>query len=149
MTETNAAMNPAHSTDDNSPNSIPVQTEPVMRCVTQAKLLFPLIFLSVVFGCGDEDITEDASARMVYVDAESLDAIVADRSDTFPIVNPSTGKRTLMPGLYCSQCEKWYPVPAPDRINSVPGAGLCPETQNPLTGDGPWPDTAEVLDGKD
>ena len=110
-----------------------------MHSFNLTKILSALMLVMVAFGCGAEDVANDVKTRMVYVDTESREAVVTEKSNTVPVINPSTGKRTLMPGLYCSKCEKWYPAPPPERINSVPGAGLCPETQNPLSADGPWP----------
>ena len=78
---------------------------------------------------------------MVYVDTASRkkEAMVMEVADHFPAVHPRTGKRTLMPAMYCPKCAKWHPVPPPEQINRTPQATVCPKTGAALTFDGPWP----------
>ena len=87
--------------------------------------------------------------KMVFVDTKTMAPVVRSVADSLPAANPATGKRTLMPGLYCSTCQKWYPVPPPDEINRRPNAALCPETQEPLISDGPWPEESAAELGSD
>lgn len=91
-------------------------------------------------GCGSKDADVRPTDRTVYVDTKTKQPVVHQVVTSVPAVNPETGERTLMPGLYCPQCQTWYPVPPPDQINSRPNAGLCPKDKTPLTVDGPWPD---------
>ena len=77
---------------------------------------------------------------MVYVDTATMQPMVHDVATSFPAMHPKTGKPTLSPALFCPTCKKWYPAPAVDQINRVPGAGQCPKDKTPLTADGPWPD---------
>ncbi len=81
----------------------------------------------------------DRQGRMVYVDTASGGALAMDIAGEFPAIHPRTGKRTLMPALYCPKCGKWHPVPPPDQINRTARAAQCPKTGEPLTPDGPWP----------
>ena len=112
-----------------------------------------VIFGSVILlGCGASDSTEATPlGRAVYVDTRTRETFVCPVAEVLPAVNPSTKRRTLMPGLYCTTCRRWYPVPPADQINRAPGAALCPETGNALTTDGPWPEapinSVETEDG--
>jgi uncharacterized protein YbaR (Trm112 family) len=104
----------------------------------------PLIIVCVLAGiglagCGSEEADTQPAGRMVYVDTKTRQPIVHEIVTPVPALNPETGERTLMPGLYCPACETWYPVPPPDQINSQPNAGQCPKDKTPLTADGPWP----------
>jgi len=97
-----------------------------------------LFVLCVLAGCRTEtEVTQPQ--QMVFVDTKTHVAVVGPVTDQFPALNTETGKRTLMPGLYCPKCEKWYPVPSPDQINHRPDGGLCPKTKTSLIADGPWP----------
>lgn len=93
-----------------------------------------------LLGCGRsaEDATDEVS-QAVYVDTETMQAMVCDIVDEPPALNPKTGQRTLMPALYCPACRSWHPVPPPDQINRMPGATTCRKTGAALTADGPWP----------
>ena len=92
-----------------------------------------------LMGCGRNTSADSPAKRMVYVDTATMQPLVHDVAASFPAIHPQTGKPTLRPALWCATCRKWYPAPAVDEINRVPGAGLCPKDKTPLTGDGPWP----------
>lgn len=99
-----------------------------------------VLALSLV-GCGrSTEVATDATPRAVYVDTTTMQAVVSDLVTDPPAVNPATGKRTLMPALYCPTCRAWHPVPPPDQINRAAGASTCRKTGAALTADGPWPD---------
>jgi uncharacterized protein YbaR (Trm112 family) len=115
------------------------------------RILHHLLLVSMCFvfpGCGSETDRNNTDGKMVFVDTETMTAVVAGISDAVPAVHPGTGKRTLMPGLYCPHCKKWYPAPAPEQINRQPGAALCPRTKTPLVVDGPWPQEQRPVTGE-
>lgn len=85
---------------------------------------------------------------MVYVDTVTGEAQAMEVAGEFPAVQPRTGKRTLMPAMYCAKCGKWHPVPPPDRINRAGRAALCPKTGAPLTAEGPWPGGEASAEGR-
>jgi hypothetical protein len=96
--------------------------------------------LAMLAGCGGNDPPPNPKAgKMVYVDTKSKQAFIGRIIDT-PAINPRTGQPTLMPGLYCSKCSRWHPVPPLDKINQIANATRCPKTRTLLTADGPWPD---------
>lgn len=99
-------------------------------------------------GCGSSTSDGNAAGRMVLVDRETMAPFVMEASESLPAANPETGKRTLMPGLYCPQCQRWYPVPLPDQINRQPDATLCPKTRTQLIPDGPLPEHTSNTDIK-
>ncbi|NLS91766.1 MAG: hypothetical protein GXX96_06245 [Planctomycetaceae bacterium] len=104
---------------------------------------FLLAAVPAVFaGCGKSESPSPTGreGKMVCVDTATKEAIVMPVADTFPAPNPRTGKRTMMPAMYCLKCARWHPVPPPDQINRTPKATTCPKTGTPLTLDGPWPE---------
>lgn len=109
-----------------------------------------IVFCVFLAGCGGSSPSSDPHAnRMVYVDTATMQPLVHDVATSFPAVHPTTGKPTLRPALYCVKCKKWYPAPAVDQVNRIPGAGQCPRDKTPLTADGPWPDaTASAVPTK-
>jgi hypothetical protein len=95
--------------------------------------------LAASAGCSQADSEDSAKDRkMVFVCTKTGAAVVADKQQA-PAVNPETGQRTLMPGLYCPKCKKWYPSPPLDVLQRNPNSARCPKTGEPLTADGPWP----------
>lgn len=103
--------------------------------------IIPGVLSLILAGCSSDEADAVLADRMVYVDTKTGQAVVRDVVSPVPAVNPETNERTLMPGLYCPTCQKWYPVPPPEQINSRPNAGQCPNDRTPLTADGPWPDS--------
>ena len=104
-----------------------------------------LVLTAVAFaGCGEAEPPSltGREGKMVYVDTASKkkEALVMEIADSFPAEHPRTGKRTLMPAMYCPKCAKWHPVPPPDQINRTPKATVCPKTGAAMTFDGPWPE---------
>lgn len=110
-------------------------------------VLFP-ITCATIAGCGSEEIDAHRIDRMVYVDTKTNQPIVHEIVRPVPAVNPETGDRTLMPGLYCPTCKTWYAVPPPDQINSRQNAGQCPKDKTPLIAEGPWPGEVSAADEK-
>ena len=105
------------------------------------KSLLAAMLLAGLSGCGAPDEVETAVVqRAVYVDTKTLKAVVCDVVKDPPAVNPVTGKRTLMPALYCPKCLRWHPLPPLDQINRTPNATKCSKTGATLTADGPWPE---------
>src|SRR5687768_11317754 len=93
-------------------------------------------------GCSDRSETEPVAAKqVVYVDLETQQPVVAEASNEAPAVHPETGRRTLMPGLYCAQCERWYPSPPVEELQRNPDARKCRTCGSPLSADGPVPAT--------
>jgi hypothetical protein len=91
-------------------------------------------------GCQSKPAAETTPpAQSVYVDTRTGQVVRAEHSAALPAVNPGTGKRTLMPGLYCAECRKWYPAPPLEVRQRTPNAGQCPRHGTALTADGPLP----------
>ena len=109
------------------------------------KLFIQLLLLSLCVACVGCDSSEPADEikTPVFVDTETAAVFVLPALPV-PATNPQTGKPTLMPGLYCPECRKWYPVPPPDQINRRPDAALCPKTRTPLVADGPRPEAGKT-----
>lgn len=100
-----------------------------------------LSFVVLLAGCGGTTSDATTPKKMVYVDTATMQPLVHDVATSFPAAHPVTGKFTLRPALYCPTCQKWYPVPPPEEITRVPGAGRCPKDKTTLLiADGPWPD---------
>ena len=54
-----------------------------------------------------------------------------------PAVDPKTGKSTLVQGMYCNKCQKWYPAPPREAAERTPGGPVCYRDQTRLSLDGP------------
>lgn len=119
-----------------------------LRLTAQSRYCGWILFGIWLAGCGDSAAkTAVSTGRMVYVDTATMQPLVHDVSASFPVVHPKTGKPTLRPALYCPACKKWSPAPDLDQINRVPGSGLCPKDNTPLTAEGPWPEDSAVAQG--
>jgi hypothetical protein len=88
-------------------------------------------------GCGPS-ASEATTRPVVYVCTETREAFHLPSQPT-PATNPKTGKPTLVQGLYCSKCDKWYPTPPLDAVGGNPGAITCPVHRSALVADGPEP----------
>lgn len=54
-----------------------------------------------------------------------------------PALNPATGRKSLVQGLYCAKCRKWYRAPPPEMVERSPRGPTCPVTGEPLSVEGP------------
>jgi DNA-directed RNA polymerase subunit RPC12/RpoP len=98
----------------------------------------------ILCGCSHEGSEPTTQAtQMVYVDLQTNKAVVGDRSDVVPAVNPATGERSLMPGMYCSRCGQWRPAPPLEELQRNPAARQCPRCGSAMSADGPWPKAAQ------
>ena len=87
----------------------------------------------------------DSRQPMVYVCLETQQVMTAPPQPT-PAINPHTGRRTLMPGMYCSACRAWTAAPPWDVLQRSPQAALCRTHQQPRSFDGPLPDGVQSVD---
>lgn len=90
-------------------------------------------------GCGKTEPEQQVPAEMVYFDRATKKPVVAAAGDEVPAKHPVTGKRTLVPALYCSKCKNWYPAPPLDLQQRDPNARNCPRHKIPMTMNGPRP----------
>lgn len=93
----------------------------------------PLLLLAslMLAGCSDGGSGGAGVEPMVYVDTESGKVVQAPPKPT-PAVNPDTGKKTLMPGLYCAQCRKWYASAPLEIAQRNPSSRMCPKHRTPM-----------------
>ncbi len=98
--------------------------------------------LLMVLGCGPASPPDPRANQMVYFDRATKNAVVYNVSREMPVIHPRTGMPTLVPALYCVQCQKWFPAPPIEVRERNPKAMICPK-KHPLSHEGPWPD--EVL----
>ena len=100
----------------------------------------------VVFGalvacsCSRSMPEAQVPTEMVFFDVETKQPVVQPVSAEAPAVNAATGRRTLLPGLYCPQCREWRPAPPLDVAQRTPAALRCPQCQAAMTADGPVPE---------
>ena len=102
------------------------------------RVLLPMIAV-LIAGCGKQPADSSKSATRVYVDVETKSPVVAPRTSDLPAVNPKTGRRTLMPGLFCARCRRWHPAPPLEEMQRNPAARKCPKCGRALSSDGPAP----------
>jgi hypothetical protein len=110
---------------------------------TGLRIVALVAVLATFGGCGRHGTDSARSAPIVYVDRETQQPVVLTGAVDAPAVNPQTGRRTLMPGLYCPQCQAWHPTPPLEVLQRDPAARRCPECRSPLTSDGPSPLTSD------
>ena len=55
-----------------------------------------------------------------------------------PATDPQTGKQTIVQGMYCAKCRKWYPAPPQAMSERMPGGPVCSIDQTRLSVDGPF-----------
>lgn len=85
-------------------------------------------------GCGSS--SQPPPVEAVFVCTESFE-VFRIPSQPSPAVNPNTGQATLVQGLYCGQCQKWYPAPPLEAVGGNAGAITCPVHRSPLSSVGP------------
>lgn len=102
-----------------------------------------LLLAAAMGGCGGNSAaTSEAPAQQVYFDSATKQPIAAKASMDTPAVHPTTGRRTLMPALYCTQCKTWRAAPPLQELQRNPEARKCPKCKGALTADGPLPAAA-------
>lgn len=96
-----------------------------------------IILCGGLSGCGAEAPANETN--VIYICRETNELIRAPRQPT-PAVHPETGRKTLVPALYCKQCEQWRAVPPSQAFNRNPLSLKCPKHKGPLSPDGPIPE---------
>ena len=81
-------------------------------------------------------VRDEERQEIVYVCRDSGETFVL-RAKTSPEKYPTTGRLTLMPGLYCEKCRVWRASPPLDVLQQSRTARLCPKTHTPMTENGP------------
>lgn len=94
--------------------------------------------LVALCGCADE-AASTVPAKVVFVDLESKQPVLAPPTGDVPAAHPETGRRTLMPGLYCEHCQAWHAAPPLEELQRNPEARKCPVCGGPQTAEGPVP----------
>lgn len=61
------------------------------------------------------------------------------------VVHPITGRATLLPAMYCPQCEVWQPAPPMERRYGQAEGLLCPKCRTPRSFTGDIPELAAEL----
>jgi len=97
------------------------------------RLLYP-----VLAGERSSPVRDEERQKFVFVCQESGEAFVKRAQNTVE-THPRTGRPTLMPGLYCEQCQKWRASPPLSVLQQNPSASLCPTHKTPMASDGPLP----------
>ena len=92
-----------------------------------------------VTGCGHEPVAVVDHTQRVYVDLATQKPLMLPVQDHVPAKHPETGKNTLMPGLYCPQCGRWYASPPTDVVQRTGSASRCPKGGHPMSPHGPAP----------
>ena len=101
------------------------------------------LLVVLVSSCGSSAPIEDPHAgQMVYIDTATDLPFASNISRETPAIHPDTGKRTLVPALYCATCRKWYPAPPLEALQRNPAASKCPKGHGKLATEGPWPEAS-------
>ncbi len=101
-----------------------------------------VLVVSAAIGCGGAPPppADPLDGQMVFVDTLTRKTFLRQPTDELPAVHPESGKRTLMPGLYCAKCQAWYPSPPLDVRQREPKSLRCPKTGELMTPHGPPPE---------
>jgi len=107
----------------------------------QGKLLFGIVLAAAALAGGglwlaSRGAAPAAGATMVYVCSETGEVVSAP-SQPLPALNPRTGRNTLLRGVYCPQCGRWYAAPPPDHFAGNPRELTCRIHNVPMTAEGP------------
>jgi hypothetical protein len=105
--------------------------------VIAGRLIYP-----VLAGERDYPVHEQDRQEFVYVDRESGETFLMRAANPVE-THPRTGQQTLMPGLYCQQCQKWHASPPLSVLQQNPSASQCPVHKAPMTREGPLPKVAK------
>jgi hypothetical protein len=97
------------------------------------RLLYP-----VLAGERSSQVRDEYRQLFVFVCRESGETFVM-RAKNAVETHPRTGQPTLMPGLYCEQCQKWRASPSLSLLQQNPSASLCPTHKTLMTNNGPLP----------
>ncbi|HET6425205.1 MAG TPA: hypothetical protein VFG20_16070 [Planctomycetaceae bacterium] len=97
------------------------------------------VCLVVMTGCGREPMAVVDTTQRVYVDTATQTALMLPIQEKVPAKHPQTGKNTLVPGLYCPQCGRWYPAPPMEVVQRTGTASRCPQGGHPMSPHGPSP----------
>ncbi len=90
-------------------------------------------------GCSETPQTITHPDQMVYVDTATQTPLTLPIQATIPAPHPKTGKKTLVPGLYCPQCSAWYPAPPVEVWQRSGSPFKCPKGGHPMSPHGPRP----------
>lgn len=85
---------------------------------------------------GPQDANDPARQKIVYVCTETGRTLQGPAT-AVPAVNAETGRRTMMPGLYCEQCRKWHATAPFEVTQRDPASRLCPRHRTPMRTEGP------------
>ena len=99
-----------------------------------SRLAYPLLF------GGGSVVPDDQLQEIVYVDTESGAPFLL-RARNSPESHPETGETTLIPGMYCVQCQSWKPVGPLEILQTSRTLHRCPVHKTPMLRDGPLPDS--------
>ena len=115
--------------------------------LTRSRILFSfaalclssLLAYLLLFG-GASVVPDDQLQEIVYVDTESGVAFLLRARNSLES-HPETGETTLIPGMYCAQCQSWKPVGPLEILQTSRTMHRCPVHKTILLRDGPLPDS--------
>ncbi len=84
----------------------------------------------------DISVAEDDADEITLLNPKTGEVTRVEWTPT-PAIDPKTGERTLVQGLYCEKCDKWYPAPPREMAERLPGGPVCYYDQTRLTANGP------------
>ena len=105
------------------------------------------VMASILFaaGCAAQSAVEPVGESLrVYWDSESKQPVAAALTAASPAPHPQTGRRTLMPALFCRKCNVWRAAPPLAELQRNPKARRCTQCTGPLVADGPLPELTDA-----
>ncbi len=98
----------------------------------------------LIIGCSPEQKSVADPNEMVYIDTVTKTVMTLPVQAVIPATHPQTGKKTLVPGLYCPQCGQWYPSPPVEVLQRTASAFHCPKGGHPMSPNGPRPPSSNT-----
>lgn len=109
--------------------------------VSNTTVRYCALLMATVFvgGCSDQQQSVTNPNEMVYVDIATQTPLTLPVQSSIPAKHPKTGKKTLVPGLYCPECGCWYAAPPVEVLQRSASAFHCPQGGHPMSPNGPRP----------
>lgn len=93
----------------------------------------------LMVGCSQQQTTLAEVSDRVYFDIAMQQPMTLPVQMEIPAKHPQTGKKTIVPALYCPQCGRWYASPPAEVLQRSAAAYRCPKGGHPMSPNGTRP----------
>jgi len=103
-----------------------------------------LISNQLTDGMRSAPVTQEELTDAVFICRESKE-LFAGKVRPTPVAHPTTGQPTLVPALYCPQCQQWEIAPGLEQQQRAALVLKCAKTKAELQRTGPVPASATKI----